>query len=80
MTTLTCIITRFISTSCNGVTFTCFQLELAKAQWLYFEEGDHFGFSFTNFGVVSYDVDADTHYCDAEVCAIISIITLLSEY
>ena len=43
------------------------QIELPETMWLHFEEGDHFGFSFTNGGVVSYDSDSTGHYCDASV-------------
>ena len=44
-----------------------FQIELHEFQWLNFDQGDHFGFTFSNEGVVSYDSDR-SDYCDGQVC------------
>ena len=43
------------------------QIELHEFQWLNFDQGDHFGFTFSNEGVVSYDSDGSDNYCDGQV-------------
>ena len=44
------------------------QIQLHESQWLHFDQGDHFGFAFSNEGVVSYDSDVSDNYCDGQVC------------